>query len=478
MKKILFIRKSFRLRIFLIFMLCVSTIFLINLGVVKLVAPAGLHDIFEANLLEQHWRWSTAEDQQASAETLKSELRDAIHNAKSSEILVFTAQRDGHDASVTEPDFSAFIEGVDILERQATLGSMPHIKQAVGKIGSETWQLTQLTTPSRIIVTAVNRKVVDRSFDEMFLVRSKTIRITFPFLVALLALSAVFVTKKMLEPTRRIQRALDNVGGRDLHFRLSVETEDDEYVEFINVFNGMLERLERSFLQASRFSSDAAHELRTPLTIMQGYVERAIYEAVPGSPIQIQLSLIADEIERLASITQKLLLLSQADAGRLSLDLEPLNVSDLLDELVSDAQSFEPPLTITGKIEKKRWLMADKNLFQQMINNLFNNALKYNLPGGWVAISAWAEGGQLRVLFSNPAAPMSAQAKSQVFERFFRGDAAHNRKIDGTGLGLSLSREIAIAHGGSLRFEVDDQNVVTVEFSAPLGTPKKSSSSL
>ena len=73
---------------------------------------------------------------------------------------------------------------------------------------------------------------------------------------------------------------------------------------------------------------------------------------------------------------------------------------------------------------------------------------------------------------------MSAQAKSQVFERFFRGDAAHNRKIDGTGLGLSLSREIAIAHGGSLRFEVDDQNVVTVEFSAPLGTPEKSSSSL
>lgn len=92
--------------------------------------------------------------------------------------------------------------------------------------------------------------------------------------------------------------------------------------------------------------------------------------------------MIADEIERLASITQKLLLLSQADAGRLSFDLEPLNVSDLLDELVSDAQSFEPQLTIKGKIEKKRWLMADKNLFQQMINNLFNNALKYNLPGG------------------------------------------------------------------------------------------------
>lgn len=89
----------------------------------------------------------------------------------------------------------------------------------------------------------------------------------------------------MLEPTSRIQRALGNIGGRDLHFRMAVETEDDKFIEFIKVFNGMLGCLERSFLQASQFSIDAAHELRTPLTIMQGYVERAIYEAVPGSPI-------------------------------------------------------------------------------------------------------------------------------------------------------------------------------------------------
>lgn len=73
---------------------------------------------------------------------------------------------------------------------------------------------------------------------------------------------------------------------------------------------------------------------------------------------------------------------------------------------------------------------------------------------------------------------MSAQAKSQVFERFFRGDAAHNRKIDGTGLGLSLSLEIAIAHVGSLRFEVEDQNIVTIEFSAPLGAQEPPNSSL
>jgi len=298
--------------------------------------------------------------------------------------------------------------------------------------------------------------------------RIETQKRIIPVITAIVIFSALFLTRKMLEPTYKIQASLKNINSRDLGLRIPTINEDREFVDFINVFNAMLERLEKNFLQASRFSSDAAHELRTPLTIIQGQVERAINEAPAGSTNQIQLTLIADEIQRLSTITQKLLLLSQADAGRLYLDLQSINISDMLNELVSDVSMFEQQLKIKSNIQKKIWFKTDLNLFQQLLNNLLTNALKYNLPNGWIEVTAFTQDDQLHMSFSNPSEGISVESTAQLFERFYRDDSAHNRKIDGTGLGLSICREIAIANKGSLTFDIDANNIVTVKFVAPL----------
>jgi signal transduction histidine kinase len=111
---------------------------------------------------------------------------------------------------------------------------------------------------------------------------------------------------------------------------------------------------------------------------------------------------------------------------------------------------------------------TDRALFQQLMNNLFTNAVKYNVTAGWIEITAWTEDNQLHIKLTNPTDSISKGFASKAFDRFSRGDGAHNRKVDGTGLGLSLCREIAHAHQGELTFDAVDERIVTVEFTAPL----------
>lgn len=457
------LRRSFKLRVFLSFAVYIITIYAFNQLVVSYSVRSELHKIIDSKSLHQNWRWSLSENENSTPEELKSELRDALSIARSDEILVFTA-----DLNPSAQDIAYFLPDAKIIEQRPLIGGTPNIKQFVANYQGESWDVTRLTTYTRTIVSAVKQTALERNFQELLLVRLNTLKHSFLIVLTLLALGALLITRQIMQPTRRIQRKLHKLDSSDLSFRISTEKEDKEFVEFIHVFNSMLARLETSFLQASRFSSDAAHELRTPLTIVQGYMERAINESESGSKTQIQLTLIADEIQRLASITQKLLFLSQADAGRLQLDRVPFNVSDFLEELASDIEIYSPHLAIRRDIEKKLCFNTDQALFQQLLNNLLNNAMKYNVPDGWIKISAHIHHQQLHISFSNPSYPIDNATKEQVFQRFYRGDSAHNRKIDGIGLGLSLCREIAIANNGSLVFDVDEDHIVTVTFTAPV----------
>ena len=457
------LRRSFKLRVFLSFAVCILAIYVFNLFVVSYFLRAELHKIIEKKSAHQSWVWSASDNENSKPEELKSELRDTLSMARSDEILVFTG-----DLNPSAQDISYFLPGAKIIEQRPLIGGTPNIKQFVANYQGENWDVTKLTTHTRTIVSAIKQTALERDYQELLLVRLNTIKHSSLIILTMLALCALFVTRQVMLPTRRIQRTLHKLDSTDLSFRISTENEDKEFVEFIHVFNGMLARLETSFQQASRFSSDAAHELRTPLTIVQGYMERAINESESGSKAQIQLTLIADEIQRLASITQKLLFLSQADAGRLRLDRVPFHVSDFLEELASDIEIYSPHLAIRRDIEKKLYFNTDEALFQQLLNNLLNNAMKYNVPDGWIKISARIHHQQLHINFSNPSYPLENAIKEQVFQRFFRGDSAHNRKIDGIGLGLSLCKEIAIANNGSLLFDIDDDHIVTVTFMAPV----------
>ncbi len=466
--------RSFYAKVFLMFVVTALALYSLNQGAISALGESEMERMVSDRLIETNLNWSGSArmapdaDADADADALRLQLLAAMRVAHADEVMVYTTP---HALTPEEqPSQPAHWFPLPPALKQAIIRPaapdehFPRIARALISIDGANWNATSLITPGGQIVSLVKVAVTDRYMAEFLDFRRRMIRKVMPVTLTIFILCTFFMTRRVLAPIKRIQDSLRSLDYRDLSVRIPVRGEDKEFREFIEAFNSMLERLERGFLQASRFSSDAAHELRTPLTIMQGYVERALIESEPGSRQQVQLRLVCDEIDRLANITHKLLLLAQADAGRLPMDTEKVDVSEMLEEMRADMAMIEPRLETRGRIEPGLCLQTDLSLFQQMLNNLFSNAVKYNDPAGWIDISAWAADGQLHIRFINPTAPLPAGFESTVFERFSRGDAAHSRRIDGTGLGLSLSREIAAANGGKLTFSVRHRSEVSVEF--------------
>lgn len=288
-----------------------------------------------------------------------------------------------------------------------------------------------------------------------------------PIALLLIGLGAWAISGRALRPIAKLDAAARRVTAEGLDQRIAGAGEDSEFQQLIEVFNGMLARLERSFEQTRRFSADAAHELKTPLAILQGQLERAINSAEAGSPLQGELTSILDEVRRLSTISRKLLLLSQADAGRLRLHREPFPLSEALTNLVEDTQMLAPSLRVTADIAADIVVSADGSLLQQALHNLISNAIKYNVAAGWIRISARKSGQKIEIQVANASQGIPAAERSRLFERFYRADPARSRQIEGVGLGLALSREIARAHGGELVFAVGEDQSVNFSLTLP-----------
>ena len=255
---------------------------------------------------------------------------------------------------------------------------------------------------------------------------------------------------RVLKPVDTLIDAVERVTAQDLEQRIAKRNEGDEFSRLTDAFNEMLERLERSFNHATRFSADAAHELKTPLTILQGQLDQALQEAPDGSPLQQNLGRLLDEVQRLKVIIRRLLLLSLADAGRIQVTLAPIRLDVLLEHVIEDVEILAPSLKLVQEIQEEIWVDGDEALLQQAIQNLVNNAIKYNVPGGAIRFQLFRHDEAIRFAIANTSEGIPEAERRQVFRRFYRADPARSRKVDGVGLGLSLGREIVRAHQGKL----------------------------
>ena len=274
----------------------------------------------------------------------------------------------------------------------------------------------------------------------------------------LVAAAAGWIAARALRPVARLTAAAEGITARGLDRRIALEGEAAEFERLIGVFNDMLGRLETSFRQASRFSADAAHELKTPLAILQGRLEQGLREVPAGSTQQQVYVELLDEVQRLKGIVRKLLLLSLADAGRLPLERQSLDLSGAVQEVVEDSRELAPALRIEAEIEPGLVVQADPDLFGQVLRNLVDNAIKYNADvDGWIRVSLRRAGAGIELSVANSGAPIPEADRARLFERFYRADPARSRAVEGAGLGLSLSREIARAHGGELMLALSDE---------------------
>lgn len=299
--------------------------------------------------------------------------------------------------------------------------------------------------------------------------------IVLPLIVLTVGAGGWWIARKALKPVEAITTIAERITSSDLHQRLPESVADDEIGRLSRVLNQMIERIDARFQEIVRFTADASHELRTPLAVISGEIESALLQGPDILDAERVLTDLLGEVRRLSSIVDNLMLLARSDAGRMVLNRINLDFSAAVEDVVLDAEILAEPRTIHIDTEIASGLMlyADPARIRQVLLNLFDNAVKYNQEEGTVRIRVFESAGRVRLTIGNAGAGIPSGQAGKLFERFYRGDPARERTIEGSGLGLSICREIVRAHGGELTLARSDAEWTEFALAlpqSPLGT--------
>jgi signal transduction histidine kinase len=277
-----------------------------------------------------------------------------------------------------------------------------------------------------------------------------------PTVLIVTLVGAAWVASKAIAPVEEIRQAAKTITAQRLDQRLPVPPTKDEIAGLIHMLNATFERLQRSFEQSARFSADASHHLKTPIAILRADIEEILADVNCSESSQARAEGLLHRIHHLSSVVDNLLILSRADAGRLELSKAEFKLGEVLEGVLDDAHTLAEPLDlkVEANIPKDLALKADPTFVAMIAQNLVENAVKYNTPGGRIRVEARAVNGEVEMTIGNTGEGIPKERAGLLFERFFRvcgGDRA-----PGHGLGLSIARELARAHGGDVELVCSD----------------------
>jgi signal transduction histidine kinase len=292
----------------------------------------------------------------------------------------------------------------------------------------------------------------------------------FPVVLLVVGLGSWWMARRALQPIEAMTREVSVITASRLDRRIAVPAVDDEVGRHVRILNAMFDRLQASFDQATRFTADASHELRTPLTILRGEIEQALHASETGRGSEKLLLSLLEQTTALQKITDNLLLLARFDAGKLPLQRSAVNFSQLVAVAVEDAGMLASPQGITIEADVAEGIKVDGDalLLRRVLLNLVDNAVRYNRAGGTLRLALRREGGDAVFRIGNSGAGIPTERQAAIFERFFRAHEDRNSSTGGSGLGLSLCREILMAHGGriALSRSESDWTELTVQLPA------------
>ena len=273
-----------------------------------------------------------------------------------------------------------------------------------------------------------------------------------PVVLIVVGIGSWWMAGRALRPIAEITNAAAAITAERLDARLPVPPADDEIGRHTRVLNAMFDRLQRSFEQATRFTADASHELRTPLTVLRGEIEEALRSNRGNAEQERILISLLEQTGVLQKISANLLLLARFDAGKARLEATRIDLSAMVAEAAEDVELLAgtEQLRVMAEIAPGVQLNADAVLIRRVLLNLSDNAVRYNRPGGEVRIGLRAEAEAAVLTMANTGRGIPAEKHGELFQRFFRLDSDRNRASGGSGLGLSLCREIVMAHGGTI----------------------------
>jgi heavy metal sensor kinase len=292
---------------------------------------------------------------------------------------------------------------------------------------------------------------IDQASESLFV----QIMLSLPLVVMLAAVVGYFLAGRALRPIDRITRTAQAMSAQDLTQRIGYKGPDDEVGRLARTFDQMLDRLQAAFERERRFTADASHELRTPLTVIKGRIDVTVSRPRTVQEYTHTLHDVARETNRLIRLTNDLLFLTRLGQSSPSMQLQPVDLSDLLSAIVDQVRPLAEakPLELVEEVKPGLRLTGDPDHLIRLFLNILDNAIKYTPVGGRVTMRAVEESTTVRVTVYDTGPGIPPQHLPHLFERFYRVEADRSRETGGTGLGLAVAAEIARWHGGTLEVQ-------------------------
>ncbi|MGP3982837.1 sensor histidine kinase [Streptomyces sp. KR80] len=292
-------------------------------------------------------------------------------------------------------------------------------------------------------------------------------------LLALLGLSVVAfafgyaMAGRVLSPLGRITRTARSVVGSDFSRRIELDGPDDELKELADTFDEMLDRLDRAFAAQRRFVANASHELRTPLAINRTLLEVQLSDPAASPELtQLGKTLLATN-ERSEQLVEGLLLLARSENE--IVDRKPVDLAEVAGQALDQVRQEAQACGVELRGERTPAVVQGNGvLLERIALNLVQNAVRYNTPGGWVEVTTEAVPGQASLVVANTGPVIPAYEMDNIFEPFRRLRTERTGSDRGVGLGLSIARSVARAHGGKITAEPREGGGLVMRVTLPL----------
>jgi signal transduction histidine kinase len=272
---------------------------------------------------------------------------------------------------------------------------------------------------------------------------------------------------RALRPLRDITAAARRVSGENLGERIGLQGPADELKELADTFDGMLGRLDAAFASQRHFVANASHELRTPLAIMRTEVDVALGDPEASTTdLRGMGEALRETIDRCERLIDGLLFLARSEAatGR----EEPVDMAALAGDCITDlhAQAVQAAVEVRDDLAPA-WTRGQPELIERMIANLLENGIRHNVRGGYLNVATGARAGRTWVVVSNGGPRIDPEAAVSLVEPFRR----LGRDGGGFGLGLSIVRSVAVAHGGWVTVVAPEAGGLEVRVELPAAQP-------
>ena len=272
----------------------------------------------------------------------------------------------------------------------------------------------------------------------------------------LIAVAAYILSRLFTKPMKNLAMEIDKIQDGNLDVDLTNDWRYSEVNQIANSISKVLKRLQALDQSRQEFVSNVSHELKTPITSIRVLADSLMcQENVPVELYREFMGDISDEIDRESKIINDLLELVRLDKSATKLHIEQVNINDLIEVILKRLRPIAKQRSIDVIFESFRPVVAevDETKLSLAINNLVENAVKYNNDEGWVRVSLDADHKYFYVKVADSGVGIPEELKEHIFERFYRVDKARSRETGGTGLGLAITKNVIQLHHGAIKVD-------------------------